>query len=56
MRDAIAMLTRCYRHQHPEEFGGAAIPEEFPVATRAPSWEATPPTSPEYLPVESWTA
>jgi hypothetical protein len=39
-RDAVAMIARCARHQHPELFGGREVPaEELP----GPSYEAVPP-------------
>ena len=27
-RDAVAMIARCARHQHPELFGGREVPAE----------------------------
>jgi hypothetical protein len=39
-RDAVAMIARCARHQHPELFGGREVPtEELPSL----SYEAVPP-------------
>lgn len=39
-RDAVAMIARCARHQHPELFGGREVPaEELPSL----SYEAIPP-------------
>ncbi len=39
-RDAVAMIERCARHQHPELFGGAEVPaEELPTLGH----EAIPP-------------
>jgi hypothetical protein len=39
-RDAVAMITRCARHQHPELFGGSEVPaEELPGL----GYEAVPP-------------
>ena len=38
--DAVAMIARCARHQHPELFGGTEVPaEELPSL----SYEAIPP-------------
>jgi hypothetical protein len=40
VRDAVAMIARCARHQHPELFGGREVPaEELPSL----SYEAVPP-------------
>jgi hypothetical protein len=39
-RDAVAMIARCARHQHPELFGGREVPpEELPSL----SYEPVPP-------------
>jgi hypothetical protein len=39
-RDAVAMIERCARHQHPELFGGAEIPaDDLPSL----GYEAVPP-------------
>jgi hypothetical protein len=38
--DAVAMIARCARHQHPELFGGREVPAEEPPSL---SYEAVPP-------------